>query len=249
MKAVRRHTSCKWILLYVQRWLKASMQLQNGDVIERVKGTPQGGVISPVLANLFLHYAFDAWMQRERSNLPWCRYADDGLVHCKTKMQAQKLLLELGSRFNNCELTLHAEKTRIIYCKDQNRRGNHEQTSFDFLGYTFKQRRSKRKKDNCMFMSFCPAVSKSSINSMKTKTRKFHFGRRTDLEINDIAKIFNPVLRGWINYYARHYGSELDPVLKHFNMRLIAWASRKYRKLRGKKTASRKFIPIFAHPK
>ena len=246
MKAVKKHTSCKWIWLYIQRWLTAPMQLKDGKIICREKGTPQGGVISPLLANLFLHYAFDVWMQREHQRLPWCRYADDGLVHCKTATQAHEMSAALEARFQECQLELHPKKTRIIYCKDQSRRGNSEYTSFDFLGYTFKRRRVKRKADGRLFMSFSPAASKFSIQSMKAKTRSFHIGRRTDMELNEIAKIFNPILRGWINYYAQFYRSGLDPVLKHFNMRLLAWASRKYRKLRGKKLAARKFIERIA---
>ena len=182
----------------------------------------------------------------EYPNLVWCRYADDGLVHCKTLQQAQEVCAAIASRFQGCGLKLHPQKTRIIYCKDKNRKAEYEHTSFDFLGYTFKQRRAKNKRNGRMFMSFSPAVSKSSINSMKAKTRKYHLGRRTELEINDIAELFNPILRGWMNYYAQYYGSEFDSVLKHFNMRLIAWASRKYSKLRGKKTASRKFIEKIA---
>lgn len=246
MKAVKKHTSCKWTLLYIQRWLTASMRLKDGKIVSREIGTPQGGVISPLLANLFLHYVFDVWMQREHQELPWCRYADDGLVHCKTAAQAYEIRSALEKRFQECQLELHPKKTRVVYCKDQNRRGNSEYTSFDFLGYTFKRRQAERKADGRLFMSFSPAVSKSSINSMKTKTRSFHIGRRTDLELDDIAKIFNPILRGWINYYAQFHGSGLDPVLKHFNMRLLAWASRKYRKLKGKKSASRKFIETIA---
>ena len=137
MRAVRKHTASKWILLYIERWLKAPFQKSDGTLVERGKGTPQGGVISPVLSNLFLHYVFDTWMKRNHPELPFCRYADDGIVHCRTESEALALKGALGSRFRECKLELHPEKTRIIYCKDRNRREEHSAISFDFHGFHF----------------------------------------------------------------------------------------------------------------
>jgi RNA-directed DNA polymerase len=252
MKAVRKHTSEKWVLLYIERWIKAPMQMADGTLIERTKGTPQGGCISPVLSNLFLHYVFDSWMSRNHPQTPWCRYADDGLLHCKTEQEAESLLLELKQRFEECKLELHPTKTKIVYCKDGNRIGKYPQTEFDFLGYTFRRRVVKSKKWNNMFVSFSPAVSKSALKSMRAETRRRRFGRRTELGLNDIAKMFNPVLKGWLNYYGRYYPSALYPVLRHFNKTLVAWVMRKYK---GNKTRasclliklSEKQPQLFAH--
>ena len=162
MKAVKKHTNNSWVLLYIERWLKAPMQLPDGSEIARTKGTPQGGVISPVLSNLFLHYVFDKWMQKNHQYVAWCRYADDGLVHCRTEEQAQQLLCELTVRFEECELELHPDKTKTVYCKDGSRKGKYHTTSFDFLGYTYRPRTVKNSKRNSMFVSFTPAVSRAA---------------------------------------------------------------------------------------
>jgi len=245
MKAVRKHTECKWIILYIERWLKSPMQTSDGELVARDKGTPQGGVISPILSNLFLHYAFDIWMQRYHSEKPWCRYADDGLIHCKTQEEAQQLLNALRLRFDECGLELHPDKTRIIYCKDGNRKDKHEKTSFDFLGYTFRCRRAKRK-DGVVFSNFSPAVSRAALKAMRMKTRKLNWRNQTNLSLEEIAQKYNPVLRGWANYYGAYYRSAMFPVWQHFNMTLVAWAMKKYKKLRGHKTAAIKFLENIA---
>ena len=245
MKAVHKHTECKWVVLYIERWLKAPMQVSKDELVARDRGTPQGGVISPVLSNLFLHYAFDLWMQKHHSDKPWCRYADDGLIHCKTKEQAEKLLEDLRLRFEECGLELHPEKTRIVYCKDGSRKGSHEETSFDFLGYTFRGRRAKRR-DGVAFLSFLPAVSRASLIAMRKKTRKLNWRNRSDLSLEEIANRCNPVLQGWLNYYGAYYRSAMNPVWEHFNMTLVAWAVKKYKKLKGRKTAAIKFIKDIA---
>lgn len=246
MKAVRKHTDIKWVILYIERWLKAPMLLPDGTLVERTKGTPQGGVISPVLSNLFLHYVFDAWMTRNHPNVPWCRYADDGVVHCWTEKQAQYFVSVLTSRFQECKLELHPTKTKIVYCKDEFRTGDYPQTQFDFLGYTFRQRLVRGKKRNNLFLSFNPAVSKAAMKSMRAKVRKSRIRNRSDLELKDIAKMFNPILGGWMQYYGRYYPSAMDPVLGHFNMTLLSWAMRKYKKLEGHKTRTGKFLQEIA---
>jgi len=246
MKAVKKHTDNKWIILYMERWLKTPMQFPDGSLQEKEKGVMQGGVISPVLSNLFLHYVFDAWMTRQYPATLWCRYADDGLAHCKTKRQAEQLLAELEQRFKDCGLELHPIKTKIVYCKDDRRKSDYPNTEFEFLGYSFRRRGTKNSKDNSMFGGFTPAVSKSAQKSMRAKTRKQKFFRRSDLSLSDIANMFNPVLRGWIEYYGRYHRSELYSVLDHFNKTLIKWAMRKYKKLKGHKTRAGIFIEKIA---
>lgn len=238
MKAVRKHTDNKWVILYIERWLKTPLQLPDGSLQAKTKGVMQGGVISPVLSNLFLHYVFDVWMARNYPVIPWCRYADDAVAHCKTERQAQQLLAELKLRYEECGLELHPGKTKIVYCKDDNRKRKYPNTEFDFLGYGFCSRSVKNSKADVMFLSFTPAASKSSVKSMREKTRSRRFYRRTDLSLKDIADEFNPVLRGWIEYYGRYNCSALYPVLRHFNKTLVAWVRRKYRKYKGRTRAA-----------
>lgn len=230
MKAVRKHTDSAWEILYIERWLKAAFQMQNGSKVERTMGTPQGGVVSPVLANLFMHYAFDEWMRREHPNNPWARYADDAVIHCRTQKEAKSLLIDLGERFKQCKLELNTEKTRIVYCKDDDRKGNYPLTSFDFLGYTFRPRRSKNRWGKC-FINFSPAVSNAASKAMRQTIRGWRMQLKSDVGIDDLSRMFNPVVRGWINYYGCFYKSQLYSVLRHMNRALIYWARRKYKKL------------------
>lgn len=255
MKAVEKHTDCRWILLYIKRWLNAPMQLADGSKVIREAGTPQGSVVSPVLSNLFLHYVFDKWMQRNYPTTPWCRYADDGLVHCKTEQQAKDILELLNKRFQECGLQLHPQKTRIIYCKNDSRKGSYPKTSFDFLGYTFRPRSCKNSKRNVMFVGFTPSVSKTAINSMRAKLKKLNIRKSSDLDFKDIAHFCNPILRGWINYYGRFNPSGLYPVWRYFNNTLAAWAMKKYKKLYRRKMKATQFLEkiskerpkLFAH--
>ena len=222
MKAVCKHTDNPWVILYIRRWLKAPFQEPDGTVIERTKGTPQGGVISPVLANLFLHYAFDVWMTREQPDKPFARYADDGIAHCGSLNDAQALQESLKQRLEECGLELHPEKTRIIYCKDDDRKGDYLETSFDFLGYTFRPRRSKNWKGK-YFINFTPAVSNKAKKAMRQTIRGWRMHLKPDKSIEDLSRMFNPVIRGWINYYGRFYKSELYPVLRHMDKALTKW--------------------------
>jgi RNA-directed DNA polymerase len=255
MKAVKKHTDNKWVILYIERWLKTPMQLPDGRLQEKTRGVMQGGVISPVLSNLFLHYVFDMWMKRTHPEKPWCRYADDGLVHCKTEQEAQQLLAELRGRFAECGLELHPQKTKIVYCKDGSRRKEYPNTKFEFLGYEFRRRLVKNSKRDSLFVNFTPAVSPSALKSMRAETRQWNFRNRTDLELEDIANMYNPKLRGWINYYGRYSRSSLYSVFRHFNMTLVSWAMRKYSRFKGKKTRASIFMEkrsereptLFAH--
>ncbi len=242
MRAVRHHTKCKWAVLYIERWLKASIQMEDGTLVERDKGTPQGGVVSPVLANLFLHYAFDAWMERSFPENPWCRYADDGLVHCRNEEEAKAIQASLIARFVECGLELHPTKTKIVYCKDTNRRKEYSTTKFDFLGHTFQTRGAINTKTNRKFASFSPAVSRSSLKAMLQEVRHLRIRQRSDLSLEEISRRCNPILRGWERYYGKYYTSGLDPVYNHFNSALRKWAMRKFRKLKGRKIAASNFI-------
>jgi RNA-directed DNA polymerase len=230
MRAVRKHTDTKWVILYIERWLKAPFQMPDGEKIERISGTPQGGVISPVLSNLFLHYVFDVWMSRKRPQNPWSRYADDGIAHCRSQEEAIELLTQLKARFEECGLELHPEKTCIVYCKDDDRREVHQETKFDFLGYTFRPRRSKNRHGK-FFINFTPGVSRKSSKAMRLKIRQWRMHLKPDKAIEDLSRMFNPVIRGWINYFGRFYKSELYSVLRHMNRALVHWARKKYKKL------------------
>lgn len=232
LKAVSTHTDLPWVLLSVERWLEAPLQRDEGTIIERDRGTPQGSAISPLLANLFLHYAFDRWMARTFPGCPFERYADDAVIHCASEAQARQVLGVLGERMSEVGLELHPDKTRIVYCKDDNRRGSFEHQQFDFLGYTFRPRLSKSRHGH-HFVNFSPAVGDHARKAISREIRSWHVGRRSDKTLSDLARMFNPILRGWIAYYGRFYKSWLYPVLRHLNNGLVRWAMRKYKRLRG----------------
>ena len=232
MRAVRKHAREKWVVLYIERWLKAPAQDEHGHLTPRNKGTPQGGVISPLLANLFLHYAFDQWMARQHPDLPFERYADDAIVHCRTREEAERLREEITRRLAECELELNAQKTKIVYCKDDDRRGNHEHEKFTFLGYEFRPRRAKNYRGK-FFISFLPAVSDKAAKKIREEVRGWKLHLRSDKTLNDLARMFNPMIRGWVQYYGKYYRSMLYPVLRPLDRILVRWACRKYKKLRG----------------
>jgi RNA-directed DNA polymerase len=231
MRAVGKYTQCRWIVLYVQRWLEAPMQLEDGTLAPRTKGTPQGGVVSPLLANMFLHLAFDDWMRKVHRDVPFERYADDIVAHCKTEEQAQQVLDSITRRLERCRLAVHPGKTRIVYCKDDDRTGRHPQEKFDFLGYTFRPRRAKNRWGK-FFVSFTPAVSNAAATKMRQEMRRWRIPLRSDKAIDDLARMWNAVLRGWIEYFGRFYKSALYPTFRHFNELLTRWAMRKYKRLR-----------------
>lgn len=228
MKALRKHCDCKWVLLYVERWLTAPMQT-NGQEIPRNKGTPQGGVVSPLLANLFLHYAFDAWVRREMPQIPFCRYADDGLLHCRSKKQAEYVMWRIAARFLECKLEIHPDKSKIVYCKDRNRKEEYSTIKFDFLGYTFKPRRCVNKKGE-LHSNYLPAISGTSKKAIHAVMRSWHVQLKTDKELNDIAHMFNPILRGWYQYYGKFYPSDMQRIWTRFNRYLVQWMRRKYKR-------------------
>ena len=238
MKALTHHTQEKWILLYCERWLKAPMISPEGKIIERTRGTPQGGVISPLLMNLFMHYGFDLWMSRTHPQNPWARYADDGCIHAQTKQEAKALWESLGLRLLEIGLEMHPEKTRIVYCRDSNRRGTHKPDRFDFLGFEYKNREA-RSGNGEMFLSFLPAVSPSKLREMRRHIKyKLKLRYRVDLSIKQIAIWINPIVRGWLNYYGASYRSALIPLCRYLNDTLARWAARKFKSLnRGRRNS------------
>ena len=235
MRGVKKHVEDKWVVLYIERWLKAAVQKADGRLINREKGTPQGGVISPLLANLYLHYTFDRWMQRNFPDIPFERFADDIICHCKSEKQSMWLLERLRERFTECKLELHPEKTGIIYCRDNARRGKYLRESFDFLGYTFRPRRAINRQGG-LFVSFMPGVSRKALKHIRLVIRRMGLHRRTEKSLQEIAQMLNPVVLGWVNYFRHYYRSALHSVFYHINIMLMRWAMRKYKR-RGLKRA------------
>jgi RNA-directed DNA polymerase len=232
MRAVKKHAKDPWVVLYIERWLKVPAQDEEGGITEREKGTPQGGVISPLLANLFLHYAFDVWMRKTYPHLPFERYADDAIVHCRTEAEAQEVRVAIAARMQECRLELHPEKTKIVYCKDDDRRGTYPNEKFDFLGYTFRPRKSKNWKGK-YFINFSPAVADRAGKAIRAEIRHWKLHLRSDKSLEDLSRMFNPKLRGWLQYYGRYYRSALYPIMRQLDRSLARWAYRKYKKLRG----------------
>ena len=254
LKAVRRHTDCPWVLLYIERWLKAPVQMEDGSIVPRTAGTPQGGVISPLLANLFLHYAFDMWMARTYPHIPFERYADDAICHCRSAEEAQALWKALADRLSICKLVLHPEKTKIVYCKDVNRRGDHPNQSFDFLGFTFRARKTVWH-GHLYAHGFRPAPSAKALKAISRTIRRWTLHHRSDKSLQDLAAIYNPYIQGWINYYGQFYRKQLRPTLMRIDTYLIRWARWKFKRLRGRPRGAREWLvrvrrvdpKLFAH--
>lgn len=245
MKAVEKHTQDKWVLLYIKRWLEAPVAMPDGTLVTSQKGTPQGGVISPLLANLFLHYAFDKWMERNFPNISFERYADDSVCHCKSEAQAKMLKNALEQRMKEVGLELHPEKTKIVYCKDADRTQTYPNIQFDFLGFTFRPRKSKNKYGK-YFINFTPAISNKAIKRITSVMREWKVQNRSDKSLEDLAYMFHRQIQGWINYYSHFYKSALHPLFQHLDERLSWWATRKFKKLRGHKTRAREWLRAIA---
>jgi RNA-directed DNA polymerase len=249
MKALRHHCDCRWVLLYIERWLKAPLRQQDGSLVARHIGTPQGAVVSPLLANLFLHYTFDAWVRREIPGIPFCRYADDGLLHCKSRYQAEYVMRRISERFRQCGLEIHPDKSSIVYCKDVNRAEDYLRISFDFLGYTFRPRRCVNPKGQ-VHANFLPAISRDSMKEVNRRIRSWHIQLKNEKTLLDFSRIFNPILRGWHAYYGRFYPSALGQIWNNFNGYLVRWVRRKFKRFFQHKRRARRFLARFAraHP-
>ena len=234
LKAVARHTDQKWILLYVERWLKAPLQKPDGTLVARDRGSPQGSAISPLLANLFMHYAFDAWMARQYQGVAFERYCDDIVIHCRSEGEAHRVRDAVAKRLDECGgLQLHPGKTRVVYCKDGKRRGSCEHTSFVFLGYGFRVRKVKTRRGD-YFFSFNPAISDEAAKRIRAQIRAWRLHRRSGASLKDLAREINAVVRGWISYYGRFYPSVLVPSLNRINDYLVRWIVQKYKRYRGR---------------
>src|SRR5665647_290289 len=236
IKMVRKHTNEEWIILYIQRWLTAPFQMENGELVSRNSGTPQGGVISSVLANLFLHYVFDDFITKEFKTIPWARYADDGIAHCVSLKQANYLQRRLQERFEEYGLQLNLDKTKIVYCKDDDRKGDYSNISFDFLGYTFKPRGAKSKYGK-YFTSFLPAIADNAKKRIRKEVRSWRIQLKVDKDLWDISSMFNKKIQGWINYYTHFYKTEMYAVLRYINNALVKWVRRKYKKRKHRQRA------------
>ena len=254
MRAVGKHTECRWVLLYLQRWLEAPVSMPDGTLVDRTRGTPQGAVVSPVLSNLFLHYAFDCWMGREYPDIPFERYADDAICHCRSEEEARALWEALEARFVACGLVLHPQKTKLVYCKDTNRRGDYPAQSFNFLGYTFRPRKAIWRGGQ-FGVSFLPAASQDALKAIRQTVRRWELHHRSDMALDDLARKYNPYIRGWINYYSHFYKSALTWTLLRVDAFLIRWARNKFKRLRLRPKGAREWLAgviranpnLFAH--
>ena len=241
MKAVRFHVDNKWVFLYVERWITAAAQQKQGALSARDRGTPQGGVLSPLLANLFMHYVSDAWMGREFPENPFCRYADDGIVHCRTQEEAQRILQALGERLQSCKLQIHPDKSKIIYCKDDRRRQQYKCIQFDFLGFTFRPRRASVGGGRYK-AGFLPAISRHAECAIRQVVRTWKMHLWSSLTLSALARRCAPHFRGWMNYYCLFYKSQFSWIAAYFNAVIRRWAMRKFKKFRKKKTAATSWI-------
>ena len=231
LKAVAAHTDERWVLLYVERWLKAPLDDGSDTLVARDRGTPQGSAISPVLANIYLHYSFDMWMAREFPAVPFERYADDAVVHCKSERQARFVLGKIKARMADCQLELSADKTLIVYCKDSNRKGSYEHERFDFLGFMFRPRKARNGQGK-LFTSFLPAVSDDAAKKIRHTIRRWRIHLWSGTPLTEIAREINQTVRGWVNYYGRFYPSRLAESLRRIDEYLVRWAMRKYKRLK-----------------
>ena len=232
MHAVRKHTDSPWMLLYIERWLKAPVEAEDGTLIARDRGTPQGGVISPLLANIFLHHVFDMWISQEYPGCPFERYADDVVIHCSSHEEALAVKAAVEERLRRCKLEAHPDKTRLVYCRSD-RRPPDDTTpvQFDFLSYSFRPRMAKVRGGR-LFTGYLPAISRKAAKAIAEEIRSWQLHRMSDKELTDLSRMFNPIIRGWVAYYGRYYRSALRRTFLPLMQRLIRWAQQKYKRFR-----------------
>lgn len=235
VKAVEANTDQRWIVLYVKRWLVAPLQHRDGTLEARNRGTPQGSAVSPCLANLFLHYAFDSWMAREFPSVRFERYVDDVVVHCVSERQALEVKEAIGRRIEQVGLKLHPDKTKIVYCADSNRRNRHTDVAFDFLGYGFRPRAAINPRNGVVFTSFAPAISRDKLTAKGEEVRAWRLHLRTGHDLAGLAEAINPIVRGWMTYWGHFHRSHMYGLLRRINAYLMRWARKKYRRLRNRK--------------
>lgn len=248
VKALRHHGVPAWVELYVKRWLSAPFVGPDGECVERTAGVPQGGVVSPLLMNLFMHYTFDAWMRREFADCPFARYADDAVVHCRTRLGAERVYQKIEKRLAECGLTMHPDKSHIVYCKDSNRRGRHEHQQFTFLGFTFRARSAINRQGE-RFTAFLPAVSTDALKRMRAEIRSWRLIRKTPATLEELSEKYNPILRGWWQYYGAFYPTELRKLADHLDLRLAHWARRKYKRLAEHRRRSQQWLKVIRQSK
>src|ERR1700687_1009412 len=241
-KAVRRHIKDGWILLYIERWLMAPFETAEGESLPRTRGTPQGGVVSPILMNLFMHYAFDSWMKRTYPQCPFARYADDAVVHCRSQAQAEAVMQSIAVRVEECGLAMDRDESKIVYCKDSNRPGAYPNAQFTFLGFTFRPREALNNRYNRRFTSFLPAVSSDALKRMRQTVRDWRIHRRTSSALDNLAQPSHPIIQGWWNYYGAFYQRSMLELFHYVDNRLERWARRKYKTLAQDKRRSGQWL-------
>jgi len=231
MLAVGKHVPEQWTKMYIVRWLETPVQKKCGELVAKQgKGTPQGGVISPLLANLFLHYVLDKWIETTDSQVKFERYADDAILHCNSQTHAEETLRKLQERTRTCGLELHPDKTKLVYCRDYRRKGNHPQVKFDFLGYSFQPRTTKSKKTGKLFLGYDCAISISSRKRIADTLEEMNLESQSFRSIVGIAHVLNPKIRGWVHYYGKFRGYELSKVFQLLRERLVRWARKRYKR-------------------
>lgn len=241
-KALKVHISEKWVLMYIRRWLEATIELKDGTLLHSEgKGTPQGGVISPILSNLFLHYCMDVWIKIYHPEAVMVRYADDMVIHCRREVEAIELLAHIKKRLSKCGLTAHPKKTKIVYCKKSGRHQKGYPVQFDFLGFSFRPIMMKLRKGGS-FLQFDCIMSRKSKKRILKDMRDMNFHKRTQINLEDIAQMLNPKIRGWINYYGKINRRSLKPVFYYLHHRIIKWILNKYKRFKGSRVRAIKWL-------
>jgi RNA-directed DNA polymerase len=238
LKAVEAMFTENWVKVYVQRWLEMKIVKADGAQLQRgKKGTPQGGVISPLLANLFLHFTLDKWLEINYPNVSFVRYADDVIVHCHNEAEAQQLRKAIAERLQQVGLQLNEQKTKIVYCKDYRRTERQDKVQFDFLGFSYQPRPTPSKFDSSsVITAFVPEISKDNQKKIRDEIRKAVKWDNTIQTIQQIAEKLNSKLRGWINYFGVYGKRRLRRTIMYVESRLEKWLSRKHKQ--GRRVSS-----------